>query len=411
MVADRMREPQRARVNFVRLLRSCDALAEDLALEDNRRRLGAYVGLLRTLLASLERTAECSRDDVNEYTRKVAHIAELLDASRLTSASAGALARARAHNNARISRGEANAELSNRLVSATRVQQERREALMRHGVGDTDGSDSVPSEASLRPPVASSAVVSAAAAAAPTGGGGCSGSQSGGSVLDELVAAAAAERSAAAAAEAAADGGGSSGGGGGGGGGGGPSAERVEAAAASAESAPPDGEGRPTGGGVARSGEAVAAQSVDQALAVEEAAQESRARTHVRRRQCKDASVTRSRPSPVGAHPRRRVRHVEPAARPVRGGAAAGAGGPGDAAGPGERGGEKQGGARRKQREVARADRQNADLQVPNLAHGPPRLPDVRRHVPRHEALPQAAAVPGAPGIERETERERDSAA
>jgi len=181
--------PSLALVNFGRLMRSCDGLAHDLGAEERRRRLCAYVPVLQALWRELESTSECSRDDLDEYARKVERLAELLDEEKLArGGAAGALAGTRANSNGRLTRGEANAELSSRLSATTRVQQALRAQLMQSGE---------PARGADGPPAPRPLATTAQPAAAPAAVGAAVGAAAGTSALDALLARAAAGKAAA----------------------------------------------------------------------------------------------------------------------------------------------------------------------------------------------------------------------
>jgi hypothetical protein len=194
--------PSHALVNFARLMRSCDELASDLRDEPRRRRLRAYVPALQALWRQLETLSECGWDDLDEYARKVERLAELLDEGRL--ASGGALAGTRVNSNARLTRKQANEELTSRRTASTRVHQAIRAQLMQ-----SSSAEPIPAQPPTLPtatrafaPTPQPPVASAAVAAAGTGVAGAKGSSTlagdkGDSTLDALIARAKAERGAA----------------------------------------------------------------------------------------------------------------------------------------------------------------------------------------------------------------------
>eukprot|EP00967_Tisochrysis_lutea_P044823 scaffold54379_cov33-Tisochrysis_lutea.AAC.3 len=189
--------PSHALVNFSRLMRSCDALAADLREEAARLRLAAYVPVLHSLFAQLEQEGCCAWDELDEYSRKVTRLAELLDEKRLTSGG-GALAVARATSNPRLTRKQANAELSGRRTAANRVREALRAQLLHNDGAECVAEPELPpitcgegtgfSSASplLGPPILPAHTATVLASAA-----------SGASALDALLARAAIERPAA----------------------------------------------------------------------------------------------------------------------------------------------------------------------------------------------------------------------
>lgn len=176
--------PSHALVNFARLMRSCDDLAADLREEQRRHRLRAYLPVLQALWRELETSAECSWVELDEYGRKVERLVELLDEEKL--ARGGALAGTRVNSNARLTRKQANEELSSRLTATTRIHEALRAQLM-HSM-EPAPVPATTSSARAFAPTPQPPVVSAAVAVA---GSVCS------STLEALLARAVAEREAA----------------------------------------------------------------------------------------------------------------------------------------------------------------------------------------------------------------------
>jgi len=148
-----------------RLLRACDALAADLTPTAHQRRLGIYISVLERYWHEIDEKSFCTNEAMAEYWRKIERLADLLDESKLLS---GAGAHSRAHSNSKLSRGEANAEIADRLNAANRVQQALREKLMHHVVGPPaagPGSSRVPDPSPQIAPLASGGEPPAPAAA------------------------------------------------------------------------------------------------------------------------------------------------------------------------------------------------------------------------------------------------------
>lgn len=130
----------RTRVNLERLLRCSEKLGNELSGEPDRRRLLTYLSVLERYWHELD-AARCSKAVLDEYRRKIEHIGDLLDDEKMLAGSGGALARSQAHNNASLTREQANSELASRLNAASRVQQALRSQLMQHVEGVAGGGD------------------------------------------------------------------------------------------------------------------------------------------------------------------------------------------------------------------------------------------------------------------------------
>lgn len=130
----------RVRVNLERLLRCSEKLGNELSGESDRRRLLTYLSVLERYWHELD-AARCSKAVLDEYRRKIEHIGDLLDDEKMLAGSGGALARSQAHNNASLTREQANSELASRLNAASRVQQALRSQLMQHVEGVATSGD------------------------------------------------------------------------------------------------------------------------------------------------------------------------------------------------------------------------------------------------------------------------------
>eukprot|EP00310_Coccolithus_braarudii_P013375 CAMPEP_0183354296 /NCGR_PEP_ID=MMETSP0164_2-20130417/37227_1 /TAXON_ID=221442 /ORGANISM="Coccolithus pelagicus ssp braarudi, Strain PLY182g" /LENGTH=272 /DNA_ID=CAMNT_0025527151 /DNA_START=138 /DNA_END=956 /DNA_ORIENTATION=- len=117
-----------------RLLRCCDELATELHTRETQRKLATFVSVLERYWHEVDAAGDCIDDEMGEYWRKIEALAELISDEKLLSASSGLVSRV--HSNSRLTRSEANAELSNRLNAANRVQQALREQLMVHVEGE-----------------------------------------------------------------------------------------------------------------------------------------------------------------------------------------------------------------------------------------------------------------------------------
>ena len=125
----------RLETNLQRLLRSCEQLSE--APDDGvaqRRRLATYLSVLdrywHELSAVPAKRQQCPPDELGEYRRRIEQLADLLDDEKLLATASSATA-TRTHSNSRLSREQANAELSSRLRAANRVQEALRTQLLK----------------------------------------------------------------------------------------------------------------------------------------------------------------------------------------------------------------------------------------------------------------------------------------
>ncbi len=135
---------QRTRVNLERLLRSCDALGGSLGNRASRRRFETYLSVLQRYWHTLDEL-HCSEAVLSEYRRKIERLAELIDDGKLQSGAGSGLALSQAHNNAGLTRAQANSELASRLTASSRVQHTARSQLMAAGAADGgDGAAATP---------------------------------------------------------------------------------------------------------------------------------------------------------------------------------------------------------------------------------------------------------------------------
>ena len=113
----------RLETNLQRLLRSCEQLSE--APDDGvaqRRRLATYLSVLdrywHELSAVPAKRQQCPPDELGEYRRRIEQLADLLDDEKLLATASSATA-TRTHSNSRLSREQANAELSSGCARPT----------------------------------------------------------------------------------------------------------------------------------------------------------------------------------------------------------------------------------------------------------------------------------------------------
>jgi uncharacterized coiled-coil protein SlyX len=126
------------KINLDRLLRSCDALGDSLADKAARRRFVTYLTVLQRYWHDLDAAGE-SEVVLGEYRRRIERLAELVDEGKMLSGVGSALALSQAHNNAGLTRAQANAELASRHGATTRVQESARTLLLQPSGGGADG--------------------------------------------------------------------------------------------------------------------------------------------------------------------------------------------------------------------------------------------------------------------------------